>query len=186
MSFDTEIKDCTAKFDKALGSLAHDFKHIRTGRANIAMIEHVQIDAYGSRMPIAQCAGLSVPEPAQILIKPWDKALLKAIEKGLTEAQLGMMPQNDGSVIRLHVPPLSSERRKQLASEAKEATEKCKVAMRNLRRDVIKAIETKGKADKLPEDTTKKASEKISDLLKQYEVKAESSLKEKTDDIVKF
>ncbi len=186
MSFDIEIKDCTAKFDKALGSLAHDFKHIRTGRATIAMIEHVQIEAYGSRMPIAQCAGLSVPEPAQILVKPWDKALLKAIERGLTEAQLGMMPQNDGSVIRLHVPPLSSERRKQLAGEAKEATEKCKVSMRNLRRDVIKAIETKGKADKLPEDTTKKASEKISELLKQYETKAESSLKEKTDDIVKF
>jgi ribosome recycling factor len=186
MSFENEIKDCTVRFDKALASLAHDFKHIRTGRASVAMIEHVQVEAYGSRMPIAQCAGLSVPEPAQILIKPWDKSLLKAIEKALVEAQLGMMPQNDGVVIRLQIPPLSSERRKQLAGEAKEATEKCKVAMRNLRRDVIKAIETKGKTDKLPEDATKKASEKISDLLKQYEAKAESSLKEKTDDILKF
>jgi ribosome recycling factor len=186
MSFDPEIADCKAKFEKALGSLAHDFKHIRTGRASIAMIEHVQVEAYGSRMPIAQCAGLTVPEPAQILIKPWDKALLKAIEKALTEAQLGMMPQNDGVVIRLQVPPLSSERRKQLAQTAKEACEKCKVAMRNLRRDIIKAIETKGKADNAPEDTTKKASEKVSELLKQYEAKAESALKDKTEDILKF
>lgn len=186
MSFDTEIKDCSAKFDKALGALAHEFKHIRTGRASVAMIEHVQVDAYGSRMPISQCAGLTVPEPAQIVIKPWDKAMIKPIEKALMEAQLGMMPQSDGVVIRLQVPPLSSERRKQLATQAKEAAEKCKVSMRNLRRDIIKSVETKGKADKLPEDATKKASEKVSDLLKQYETKAESALKEKTEDILKF
>ena len=91
MSFENEIKDCAARFDKALGSLAHDFKHIRTGRASVAMIEHVHVDAYGSRMPIAQCAGLSVPEPAQILIKPWDKSLLKAIE----QHSAGVARQND-------------------------------------------------------------------------------------------
>jgi ribosome recycling factor len=186
MSFDAEIAATTAGFEKAMGSLAHDFKHIRTGRASIAMIEHVHVDAYGSRMPIAQCASLTVPEPAQILVKPWDKGLLKAIEKALSEAQLGMMPQSDGVVIRLQVPPLSSERRKQLAAQAKEASEKCKVAMRNQRRDHIKAIETKGKAEKSPEDAVKKACEKVSDMLKQYETKADSALKDKTDDILKF
>jgi ribosome recycling factor len=186
MSFEAEINECKARFDKALSSLAHDFKHIRTGRASVAMIEHVHVDAYGSRMPIAQCAALTVPEPAQIMVKPWDKTLLKAIEKALTEAQLGIMPQNDGAVIRLQVPPLSSERRKQLAAQAKEATEKCKVSMRNLRRDEIKAIETKGKNDKLPEDMTKKGCEKISEMLKQYEAKAETALKDKTEDILAF
>ncbi len=186
MSFDAEISECKARLEKALASLSHDFKHIRTGRASAAMIEHVQVDAYGSRMPIAQCGSITVPEPAQIMIKPWDKGLLKAIEKGITEANLGIMPQNDGSVIRLMIPPLSSERRKQLAASAKESTEKCKVSMRNLRRDEIKSIENKGKAEKLPEDATKKACEKISDLLKQYEGKAESMLKDKTDDILTF
>ena len=186
MSFEAETTDCKARFEKSLGALAHDFKHIRTGRASIAMIEHVQVEAYGSRMPIAQCASLTVPEPAQLLIKPWDKAMLKGIEKALNEAQLGMTPQSDGTVIRMQVPPLSSERRKQLAQQAKESCEKTKVAMRNLRRDVIKDIETKGKASKAPEDQIKKAGEKITEMLKQYEAKAEASLKDKTDDIMKF
>src|SRR5271154_2374712 len=109
MSFEAEITDCKTRFEKALAALAHDFKHIRTGRASTAMIEHVQVDAYGSILPIAQCASITVPEPSQILIKPWDKGLIKAIEKALGEAQLGMNPQSDGQVTRLQVPPLSSE-----------------------------------------------------------------------------
>lgn len=186
MSFEAEIADCKTKFDKSLASLAHDFQHIRTGRASVAMVEHVLVDAYGSRMPLPQCASITVPEPAQLQIKPWDKSLMKAVEKALQEAQLGMNPQSDGQVIRLQIPPLSSERRKQLAAQAKESCEKCKVSMRNQRRDLIKHIETKGKADKAPEDAIKKASEKVSELLKQSEAKAESSLKDKTDDILKL
>jgi ribosome recycling factor len=186
MSFEAEIAECKTRFDKSLASLGHEFQHIRTGRASVAMVEHVQVDAYGSRLPLPQCASVTVPEPAQLLIKPWDKSLMKAIEKALQEAQLGMNPQSDGQVIRLNIPPLSSERRKQLAAQAKEACEKCKVSMRNLRRDLIKGIETKGKADKAPEDAIKKASEKISELLKQYEGKAETSLKDKTEDIVRL
>lgn len=186
MSFEDDLADTKTKFEKALAALAHDFKHIRTGRASTAMIEHVQVEAYGSVMPIAQCASISVPESAQILVKPWDKALLKPIEKALGEAQLGMTPQSDGTVIRLNLPPLSSERRKQLAGQAKEATEKAKVAMRNLRRDAIKHIETKGKTDKLPEDLVKKTTEKVGELLKQYEGKGEALLKEKTEAILTF
>jgi ribosome recycling factor len=186
MAFEADITDTKNKLEKAINALANDFKHIRTGRASVAMIEHVQVDAYGSRMPIAQCAGLSVPEPAQLLIKPWDKGILKAIEKALNDANLGMTPQSDGLVIRLNVPPLSTERRQQLAAQAKESVEKCKVAMRNIRRDAIKAIETKGKAEKAPEDAIKKTGEKISDLLKQQETRADQALKEKTDDIMKF
>jgi ribosome recycling factor len=185
MSFEAELADAKNKMEKALGALTNDFKHIRTGRAAVSMIEHVQVEAYGAFMPIMQCAGVSVPEPAQLLIKPWDKGLIKAIEKALNDAQLGMAPQSDGSVIRLNVPPLSTERRTQLAGQAKEACEKCKVSMRNTRRDAIKAVETKGKADKLPEDVVKKTSEKISELLKQHEAKAETSLKDKTEDIMR-
>jgi ribosome recycling factor len=186
MAFEAELNDIKAKMDKAILSLQNDFKHIRTGRASVAMIEHVQVEAYGSMMPITQCAGLSIPEPAQILIKPWDKGLIKAIEKALADAQLGMMPQSDGSAIRLNIPPLSTERRTQLAGQAKEATEKCKVSMRNIRRDGIKVVETKGKADKAPEDAVKKTAEKVSELLKQHEGKADQLLKEKSDDIMKF
>ncbi len=186
MAFEAELADAKSKMEKGLGSLTHDFKHIRTGRASTAMVEHVQVEAYGSSMPIAQCAGITVPEPAQLVIKPWDKALIKAIEKALNDANLGMTPQSDGIVIRLNVPALSTERRTQLAGQAKESCEKCKVSMRNVRRDMIKLVETKGKADKAPEDAIKKTAEKISEMLKTSEAKAESMLKEKTDDIMKF
>jgi ribosome recycling factor len=186
MAFEAELADAKSRMEKALTALANDFKHIRTGRAVPSMIEHVQVDAYGSMMPITQCASISVPEPTQLLIKPWDKGLIKHIERALGEAQLGMIPQSDGQVIRLNVPPLSTERRAELAGKAKEAAEKCKVSMRNVRRDVIKAIETKGKADKSPEDAIKKSGEKVSDLLKTHEGKADAALKEKTDDIMRM
>jgi ribosome recycling factor len=184
--FDAEITDAKAKFEKAITALGNDFKHIRAGKANPAMLDSVRVDAYGSLMPLAQCASVSVPEPSTLMVKPWDKGLLKAIEKSLVEANLGMMPQNDGVVLRLNLPPLSQERRKQLAGQAKEATEKHKVAMRNIRRDAIKDIETKAKAQKAPEDVAKKATEKITNLLKDAETKAEAQLKEKTDDILKI
>lgn len=186
MAHDDQITDAKGKLEKALAQLAHEFKRVRAGRANPQMVEHVQVDAYGSMMPIGQVAGISVPEPTQIMIKPWDKGVLKAIEKALIAADLGMQPQNDGTVIRLQLPPLSTERRKQLAGEAKEIAEKQKVAMRNARRDAIKAIETRGKDQKLPEDATKKAVEKVGELLKQYEGKVDAELKAKTDDIMRI
>lgn len=186
MSYDDLITDTKSKLDKSMTQLANEFRRIRTGRASPTMIEHVQVDAYGSMMPISQVAGVTVPEPTQLLIKPWDKGTLKAIEKALLTSDVGMTPQNDGSVIRLQLPPLSTERRKQLAGEAKESGEKAKVSMRNVRRDAIKAIETRGKDQKLPEDATKKAGEKISDLLKQYEAKVESEVKSKSEDILKL
>jgi ribosome recycling factor len=186
MTIDSELADAKTKLEKSLASLAHDFKHIRTGRASVAMIEHVQVEAYGAPLPIAQCASITVPEPTQIVVKPWDKSLLKAIEKALTEAQLGMNPQNDGQLIRLNVPQLSSERRQQLAAQAKDACEKCKVGMRTVRRDAIKHVETIGKAEKAPEDLIKKTSEKVSDLLKSYEAKAEAALADKVKDITQM
>lgn len=184
MAFDAVINDCKSHMEKSLAALTAEFRRIRTGRAVPSMIEHVQVDAYGSMMPITQCASITVPEPTQLMIKPWDKSILRSLEKALVDANLGMAPQNDGSVIRLNMPTLSTERRKELAGQAKESCEKCKVSMRNVRRDNIKAIETKGKAEKHPEDLIKKSSEKISELLKQYEGKADQLLKDKTADIM--
>ncbi len=186
MAFEAELADAKSKLEKALAALANDFKHLRTGQATPALIEHVQVEAYGSRMPIVQVASITVPEPAMLLVKPFDKSTIKAIEKALSEAQLGMTPQSDGSVIRLSLPPLSTERRKQLSAQAKEETEKHKVAMRGNRRDAIKDIETKAKAQKVSEDVVKKTTEKITELLKQYEAKAEAALKDKVESIMKF
>lgn len=174
------------RFEKALTSLQHDFQRIRTGRAAPQMLDHVQVIAYGAQVALKQMASITVPEPTQLLIKPYDRNSLKDIEKGLIVADLGMAPQNDGEVIRLNVPALTEERRKQLAAQAKESCEKCKVSMRNGRRDAIKAIETKGKEDKIGEDLVKQATEGITETLKTYEAKAEASLKAKSDDILQI
>lgn len=172
------------RLEKALTALDHEFGRIRTGRAAPQMIDHVQVEVYGAPTPLRQIASVTVPEPTQLLIKPYDKNALHAIEKGLAAADLGMTPQNDGQVIRLNVPPLSEERRRQLAGQAKEATEKCKVSMRGARRDGIKAVETTGKEEKVGEDLVKQATEGMTDLLKAYEAKAEARLKEKTEAIL--
>jgi ribosome recycling factor len=182
--FDADLADAKSRLDKAIAALNHDFDHIRTGRASPVMVENVPVEAYGSIMPLNQCASITVPEPTQLAIKPWDKGLVKAIEKALVAASLGMAPNSDGHTIRMQLPPLSTERRKQLAGQAKDACEKCKVSMRNVRRDVIKAVETKGKEQKAPEDLVKKTKEKIDALLKEHEAAAEKRLVEKTKDIM--
>lgn len=184
MSIEDILFEVEEHFEKSQSSLDNEFRRIRTGRANPSMLDHVQVEAYGAMMPLKQVAGITVPEPMQLLIKPYDKGTVHAIEKALVTADLGMSPQNDGEVIRLNLPPLSGERRKELAGQAKEAAEKCRVAMRNSRRDGIKQVEALGKEEKLPEDLIKKSCEEVTDLLKQYEGKVEAALKEKTDDIL--
>lgn len=184
MSFDDILLETEEHFDKSLEALNKDFKRIRTGQASPQMIDHVQVEAYGVLTPLNQLAGISVPEPTQLLIKPWDKNTLRDVEKALVNADLGMAPSNDGDVIRLNVPPLSEERRKQLAAQAKESAEKARVAMRNVRRDSIKSIEQLGKDDKLPEDAIKKAAEDVTSLLKEYEGKVDEVLKAKSEAIL--
>lgn len=182
--FDADIADAKGKLDKALAALTNAFAHIRTGRASPAMIEHLQVEAYGAMMPLNQCAAISVPEATQLAVKPWDKTLVKAIEKAIGGANIGLTPSSDGQTIRLQLPPLSQERRKQLAGQAKDECEKTKVAMRSIRRDAIKHIETKGKEQKASEDLVKKSKEKIDAMLKDHEQQAEKRLAEKQKDIL--
>jgi ribosome recycling factor len=182
--FDADIADASSKFAKSLAALGNAFSHIRTGRASPAMVEHLLVEAYGAMTPLNQCAAITVPEPTQLAIKAWDKSLVKAIEKAIVASNLGMAPNSDGQVVRLQLPPLSQERRKQLAGQAKDECEKAKVAMRSIRRDAIKHIETKGKEQKASEDLVKKSREKIDALLKDHEAQAEKRLAEKTKDIL--
>lgn len=183
MPFDKIIKDYENHLKQSHETLAKEFGRIRTGRASPQLIEHVRVDAYGTPSPITQVAGITVPEPTQLLIKPWDKGLLHAIEKALVQADLGMTPTNDGSVIRILIPPLSAERRKQLATQAKEAAEKIKVAMRNARRDAIKHLETTAKDENTPEDTLRATTDKVTKILKDAETKVDKDLKTKVDAI---
>lgn len=182
--FDADLADTKSKLEKALAALSNAFSHIRTGRASPAMVEHLQVEAYGSMMPLNQCAAISVPEATQLAIKPWDKTMIKAIEKAIVASNLGMAPSSDGHVIRLQLPPLSQERRKQLAGQAKDECEKFKVQMRGIRRDAIKHLETKGKEQKASEDVVKKSKEKVDAMLKDHEQQAEKRLAEKSKDIL--
>lgn len=182
--FDPLFTETKGKLEKALAALQQAFGHIRTGRASPAMVEHVQVEAYGALVPLSQCATITVPEPTQLAIKPWDKSLVKAIEKAITAANLGLTPSNDGQVVRVQLPPLSQERRKQLAAQAKDECEKAKVAMRNIRRDAIKHLETQAKEQKISEDLVKKAKERLDALLKEHEQLAEKRLADKTRDIL--
>ena len=115
--------DLQRRMEGAMETLRKEFAGLRTGRASPALLEPIRVEAYGSQMPLAQCASVSIPEPATIMIKPWDRGLIKAIEKALAEAQLGMNPASDGQVIRLNLPPLSTERRKQLAGMQTERSD---------------------------------------------------------------
>lgn len=186
MSIEEIAFEAEEKFEKALSALEHDFRRIRTGRASVAMVEHVHVEAYGASMPILQVAGITVPEPTQLLIKPYDKGTVKDVERALINADLGMSPQSDGEVLRLNVPPLSSERRQQLVGQAKEFAEKSKVALRHIRRDTIKHIEQYGKEEKLSEDEIKKSAEDITEVMKQYEVRVEKLLDDKSSDLAEI
>ena len=155
--------------EKAVGVLTNALKGIRTGRANPGLVDSVRVDYYCSPTPLKQIANISVPEPQQILIRPFDTSTLDAIAKGITASELGMVPNNDGRVIRLNVPPLSTERRKQMAGRIKELAEESRVAIRNVRRDANKHADTAEKEKSLSEDDCKATREQIQDLTKKYE-----------------
>ncbi len=183
MSFDDILLETEEHFEKSVSVLEDEFRRIRTGRASPNMLDYIQVEAYGTTCPITQLAGVSVPEPQQLLIKAYDQNMLTPIERAISASDLGLTPQNDGKVIRLNLPTLTSERRDQLAVQAKEVAEKAKVAMRNARRDGIKQIEAEGKEQNVGEDLVKQTTEEVTELLKKYEAQVDKKLEAKVADI---
>ena len=169
MDQDEILLDAEERMEKAVNVLANALKGIRTGRANPGLVDSVRVEYYGSPTPLKQIANISVPEPQQILIRPFDTSTLDAIAKGITSSELGMVPNNDGRVIRLNVPPLSTERRKQMTGRIKELAEESRVAIRNVRRDANKHADTSEKAKLFSEDGCKQTKEQVQDLTKKYE-----------------
>lgn len=144
-------------------------KGIRTGRANPGLVDSIRVDYYGSPTPLKQIANISVPEPQQILIRPFDTSSLDAIVKAITASDLGLAPNNDGRVVRLTIPPLSTERRKQLGSRIKELAEEARVAIRNIRRDGNKHADQAEKDKTMSEDECATVKDQVQDLTKKYE-----------------
>lgn len=158
---DDVVKELKARIDKTLEDLKQGLAKIRTGRANAAMLDGIRVDYYGTSTPLAQCAAIAVPEPRMITVKPWDKGIMKDLEKAIREANLGLNPMNDGEIIRLPVPALTEERRKDIAKQVKTKGEDHKVAIRNERRDANERLKTLLKDKVITEDDNKRTQEKV-------------------------
>ena len=161
MSIETVKKQSEDKMKKAIQALSDDFNGIRTGRASSALFEKIKVEYYGQQTPLNQVATISVPEPRLVVIQPWDRAVLTEIEKAIQKSELSVNPNNDGKVIRINIPPLTEERRKDLVKMTKNTAEQSRVAVRNARRDANEEIK-KAKADaEMSEDEAKKATDEI-------------------------
>lgn len=155
------IKEVETRMKGAIQSLEDDLAGIRTGRASPALVERLQVEYYGAPTPLVQLASISVPEPRSLLIRPFDATSLKAIERGILASDLGLTPNNDGKVIRLNLPPLTEERRRDLVRHVHSRLEEARVAVRNVRRDMLKDLREFEKEKLISEDDLKKAEEEL-------------------------
>lgn len=172
------------KMQKAIDAVEHEFSGLRTGRASVALIDNVQVEAYGSRMPLKQVATISTPDARTLMIQPFDKGMMAALEKSILAANLGMTPNNDGKVIRLNIPPLTEDRRKDLVKMAKKMAEDGRISIRNTRRmanDDIKKIE---KESQLAEDERDKAIKHVQEITDRYVKEIDARLAKKEKDVM--
>jgi ribosome recycling factor len=158
---DLVIDDCKDKMRKAIDHLKGEFASVRTGRANPALVDKLKVDAYGSEVPIQQIAGFSVPEPRVLVINPYDKGTIKAIERAIQSSDLGITPNNDGTVIRLVFPELTGERRRELVKVVKHRAEEGRVAVRNVRRQARHDLEALAKDGDLSDDDVKRSEDSL-------------------------
>ena len=180
MDSDIIMLDLNKNMDKAIESLEKRFATVRAGRANPSSLDGIMVEYYGSMTPLKQLATTSVPEARQLLIKPFDKSCLKGIEKAILASNLGYNPGNDGETIRIVIPELTEERRRELVKQVKALAEEAKVAIRNIRRDAMEAI------DKLEvsEDEQKGLEKDVQDTVNEYNKKVEAKLKEKEQELL--
>ncbi len=180
------ILDAEERMTKALDHLREEMRGMRTGRAHPGLVESIRIDYYGTATPLKQLANISVPEPDQLVIKPFDVSAMSDIEKGILSSDLGITPQNDGKLIRLRIPPLSEERRKQMVSRAKEVAEESRISMRNIRRDAHKHIDTSKKDGDLSADDPARCKDPVQEVLKTVVKQVDADLKRKTEELMEI
>ncbi|WP_411501728.1 ribosome recycling factor [Brevibacillus centrosporus] len=178
------IKDMEDRMNKAISNLKRDLSTLRAGRANPAMLDRVMVDYYGTPTPISQLANVSVPEPRMLTIQPWDKTALKEIDRALQQSDLGISPSNDGVTIRLIIPPLTEERRKDLVKLAGKSGEETKVAIRNIRRDANDEIKKLEKAATISEDESRRYQETVQKTTDKFIAEVDKVVKDKEKDIL--
>ncbi|MCM2370564.1 ribosome recycling factor [Aporhodopirellula aestuarii] len=184
MTSDEILMDAEERMEKAVSVLSNNLAGIRTGRANPGLVDSIKVEVYGSFTPLKQLASIGTPEPQQILIRPYDAGTIKEIEKALVAGDLGLNPQNDGRVIRLNVPPLSTEVRKKMVNRIKELSEEAKVSIRNIRRDANKAADQSEKDNVLTEDDRDRCKEQVQELTKKFEATVNESAKSREAEVL--
>jgi ribosome recycling factor len=184
------VKDVEAnvrtRMEKAITDLQHEMAAIRTGRATLGILDHIRVDYYGTPTPLNQVANLHVPEPSLITIQPWDVSQIGAIEKAIRISDLGLNPANDGKIIRLPIPPLTEERRKEIVKKLHAGAEHHRVSVRNIRRDGNEAVKKLLKDKKVTEDEDKRAHEEIQKMTDGYMGKIDAAVKTKEKEILEI
>eukprot|EP00891_Asterochloris_glomerata_P007489 jgi/Astpho2/7489/Aster-02061 len=178
-------EEAMEKFEKSLESVQRSFSTIRTGRASPTMLDRVQVDYYGASTPLKQLAGISVPEATMLVVQPYDKTALPEIERAIVASDLGITPSNDGNLIRLKVPALTADRRKEMGKLASKYGEDGKVALRNVRRDAMKLIDKLEKDKKISEDEQKALEEAVQELTDDYVKQVDKLIKNKQEELMK-
>jgi ribosome recycling factor len=180
------IKDVEAKMEKTLSTLKTDLGKVRTGRASLALFDQIRIDYYGTPTPLQQVATLAVPEPRLITIQPWDTSIIGEIEKAILKSELGLTPMNDGKIIRISIPRLTEERRKELVKVVRKMAEASKVALRNIRRDANENLKGLEKNKKISQDQLRQWMEKVQTSTDKYIEKADGVLSVKEKEILEI
>jgi ribosome recycling factor len=184
MNAEEILLDAEERMDKAVDVLKKSLAGIRTGRANPGLVDSLRVDVYGSATPIKQIASVGAPEPTQIVIRPYDPTTIKDIEKAIIAGDLGLNPQNDGRIVRINIPPLSTEVRRKLVSRIKELAEEARVAIRNIRRDANKAADAAEKDKVVSEDERDRTKDEVQELTKSYEAKVNEMAKVRETEVM--
>nr|MBI5484276.1 ribosome recycling factor [Deltaproteobacteria bacterium] len=178
------LDDMKSHMEKTLGVLKNEFQKIRTGRATTGILDAVKVDYYGNPSAISQVATLAVPEARTITISPWESKMIGPIEKAIMNANIGLTPSNDGKTIRLNLPPLTGERRKEIVKDLKKKAEEDKIALRNIRRDAIDKLKKLEKDKAITEDELKKYEKDVQEITKGFEVKMDEAVAHKEKEVM--
>lgn len=173
-----------SRMDKSIAAMKSELSTIRTGRANAALLDQVRVSYYGSEVPLSQIGNISVPEPRMLVIAPWEKTIIADVEKAILKSDLGLTPSSDGEVVRIVLPELTEDRRKELVKQVRGVSEKGKVSIRNIRRDANDDVKKQMKDDGLSEDEAKRLQEKIQKITDQYIAEIDQIIEHKEADIL--
>lgn len=186
MDTDTILLDAEERMEKAVASLTRDFAKLRTGRASAALVEGIKAEYYGTPTPVSQMASVAVPDSRTLTIQPWDKGGMAAIEKAILKSDLGLTPVNDGKIIRISIPPLTEERRRDLVKIARKYGEDAKIALRNVRRDANESLKKAEKDKEITEDELKRTTDAVQKLTDRFVAAVDSHCQEKEKEIMEI